>query len=250
MNNIEEFKIPTEIIKLPSNGLIYSKESPLNKGEIEMRYMTARDEDILTNKSYMEKGVTIDKLLQSLIVTKIDFNELLSGDKDAILIAARILGYGKDYEFSYIHPKTNEKETGKIDLSTIKDKELTIKNTENKFDFTLPKSNINITFKLLTHGDEKKITEEIKGLSKINPNGSYNSSTRLKYIITSVNGKSEIKDIREFVDKQLLAPDARALRNYYSEIQPGVEMKYYLEDIEESINVPISLNFFWPDFGV
>jgi len=247
---MEEFKIPTEIIKLPSNGLTYSKESLLHKGEIEMRYMTAKDEDILTNKSYMEKGIVIDKLLQSLIVTKIDFNELLSGDKDAILIAARILGYGKDYEFDYIHPVTNEKEKGKIDLTTLADKPLSIKNEENKFDFTLPKSQVNITFKLLTHGDENRISEEIKGLKKMNPNGSYDSSTRLKYIITSVNGKSEIKDIREFVDKHLLAPDARALRNYYAEIQPGVEMKYYLEDIEESINVPIGLNFFWPDFKI
>ena len=98
---MEETKhqFPTEEVTLPSKGLLYPKESPLSKGVIEIKYMTAKEEDILTNQNYIQKGTVIDKLLQSLIVTPIDYNDLLTGDKNAILIAARILGYGAAYEF-------------------------------------------------------------------------------------------------------------------------------------------------------
>lgn len=247
----EETKIPTEIIKLPSKGIFYPKESPLSKGEIEMRYMSAKDEDILTNKSYMREGVTIDKLLQSLIVTPINYDDLLQGDIDAIMISARILGYGKDYEFSYIDPNTGEKLTGHIDLTTIKDKEIDeslVK--ENSFEFKFPLTNNAITFKLLSQGDNKKIDKEVAGLLKISPQGSFDSTTRLKYMITSINGKSDQASIREFVDKHMLAPEARALRQYYNSVQPGIELKYYPTDTSEGINVPIGINFFWPDFGI
>ena len=94
-----ELKLPTEKVSLPSKGLLYPKDSPLASGEVEMKYMTAKEEDILTNANYIRQGIVIDKLLQSLIVTKFDYNDLLVGDKNAILVAARILGYGKDYTF-------------------------------------------------------------------------------------------------------------------------------------------------------
>jgi len=90
---------PTEEVTLPSKGLVYPEGNPLSKGVIEMKYMTAREEDILTNESFIKKGIVIDKLLQSLIVTPINYNDLISGDKNAIMIAARVLGYGKDYTF-------------------------------------------------------------------------------------------------------------------------------------------------------
>ena len=90
-------KFPTEVVDLPSKGKLYPPDSPLASGTIEMKYMTAKEEDILTNQNYIEKGIVIDKLLQALIVDKtIDYNELLVGDKNALLIAARILGYGKE----------------------------------------------------------------------------------------------------------------------------------------------------------
>ena len=95
-------KFPTEVVDLPSTGRLYPKDSLLSSGTIEMKYMTAKEEDILTNQNYIEKGIVIDKLLKALIVDKnINYNELLIGDKNALLIAARILGYGKDYEFNY-----------------------------------------------------------------------------------------------------------------------------------------------------
>ena len=245
-----EFKIPTEIVTLPSKGLLYPKESPLSKGEIEMRYMTAAHEDILTNANYIKNGTVIDKLLKALIVTDIDYNELLIGDKNAILIAARILGYGKDYTITY-----NGKEVN-VDLTQLTEKtidESLFKSGTNEFSFTLPKSENAITFKILTHGDEQKIETEIKGLQKINPNSSTDLTTRMKYMITSINGDRDIKSIRTFVDNALLAPDARALRKYYVTISPDINMKFIPQDedyVGEGIDIPISLNFFWPDAGL
>jgi len=245
-----EFKIPTEIVTLPSKGLLYPKESPLSKGEIEMRYMTAAHEDILTNANYIKNGTVIDKLLKALIVTDIDYNELLIGDKNAILVAARILGYGKDYTITH-----NGKEVN-VDLTQLTEKtidESLFKSGTNEFSFTLPKSENAITFKILTHGDEQKIETEIKGLQKINPNSSTDLTTRMKYMITSINGDRDIKSIRTFVDNALLAPDARALRKYYVTISPDINMKFIPQDedyVGEGIDIPISLNFFWPDAGL
>jgi translation initiation factor IF-3 len=249
-----ELKLPTEVISLPSKGLLYPKDSPLAKGEIEMKYMSAREEDILTNSNFIRQGVVIDKLLQSLIVTKINYDDLLIGDKNAVLIAARILGYGQEYEFKYTDKRGQEVDA-KIDLTTLKEKEVdaSLYKSGNNFTFALPKSGNTITFKLLTHGDEKKIDAEIKGLQKVNPNSSYDVTTRLKHMITSINGDSDQKSIRDFVDGFLLAPDARALREYYAKVQPDIEMKYFPEDESytgEGITVPISLNFFWPDSGI
>jgi hypothetical protein len=250
-----ELKIPTETITLPSKGLLYSETSPLAKGEIEMKYMTAKEEDILTNGNYIKNGTVIDKLLQALIVTPIDYNELLVGDKNAILVAARVLGYGKDYTFKYTNSDGQEVEAS-ADLSALEDKivdENMFKRGSNEFSFNLPHSKNSVTFKLLTHGDEQKIEAEIKGLKKINPNVTTDVTTRLKHIITSVEGKRDQKDIREFIDTYLIAKDARALREYYNKISPDINLVYKPEDEDytgEGITIPISLNFFWPDSGV
>ncbi len=250
-----ELKIPTETVTLPSKGLLYPETSPLAKGELEMKYMTAKEEDILTNSNYLKNGTVIDKLLQALIVTPIDYNELLIGDKNAVLIAARVLGYGKDYSFKYTNPNGQEAETT-VDLSKLEDKvvdESLFKRGSNEFQFTLPHSSNLITFKLLTHGDEQKIEAEIKGLKKINPNATTDITTRLKHMITSVEGKRDQKDIREFVDTYLLAKDAKALRDQYNKVSPDVNMVFKPEDENytgEGITVPISLNFFWPDIGI
>jgi hypothetical protein len=249
-----ELKIPTETVSLPSKGLLYPETSPLAKGEIEMKYMTAKEEDILTNANYLRNGTVIDKLLQALIITPIDYNELLVGDKNAVLVAARVLGYGKDYSFKY--SSNGQEVEATVDLSKLEDKvvdEKLFKRGLNEFLFTLPHSGNDITFKLLTHGDEQKIESEIKGLKKINPNVTTDVTTRLKHIITSVENKRDQKDIRDFVDNYLIAKDARALREYYSKVSPDINIVYKPEDEDytgEGINVPISLNFFWPDAGV
>ena len=242
-----EFKLPTETIELPSKGLMYPKENPLSEGTIEMKYMTAKEEDILTNQNYIKQGVVIDKLLKSLIVNKdINYNDLLIGDKNAIMVAARILSYGKNYEFSY------EGESQNIDLSKLDSKNLNeelYKDGKNEFSFTLPHTENQVTFKILTHGDEQKIEQEVKSLKKINKQSSSEVTTRFSHIITSVNGSSEKKDIREFVNNYLLAKDARELRKYYQEVSPDLDMKVYLNTPtgeEEVADLPIGLNFFWP----
>jgi len=242
-----QYKFPTEFIDLPSKGLLYPKDNPLSQGKIEMRYMRAKEEDILTNANYIQQGIVLDKLLESLIVTKISLKDLLIGDKNAILVASRILGYGQEYEF-----ESNGK-IYKVDLTKLEDKELPTDvnySNGNEFSFTLPASNVDITFKLLTHGDEAVIEAELKGLKKIYPNGNLPEvSTRLKHLITSINDNSERKIIREFVDNELLARDARALRQEIKRISPDINLTIK-DDGGEDIAVPISLSFFWPDYNL
>jgi len=242
---MSEFKLPTEVVELPSKGLLYSEESGLKSGKVEMKYMTAKEEDILINQSYISKGTVLDKLMQSLIVSKIDYNSLLVGDKNAIMVAARILGYGSEYKFSY----AGEDQT--VDLSLIENKEIDetlFKGGENNFEFTLPHSKNHITFKLLTHKDEKDVQRELDGLKKINKDNSPELTTRLKHMITSVEGKTETKDIREFVDNYLLAKDSRALREYVKEIQPDVDLTFFPDGGEDRVSIPVGISFFWPDF--
>ena len=251
-----KFKLPTETVTLPSKGLLYPKDNPLSKGEIEMSYMSAKHEDILTNINYIKNGTAIDKLLEALVVTPINFNDLIVGDKNAILIAARILGYGKDYPIQFINENTRKQEEYTVDLTTLDEKELDeslFSSGKNEFEFTLPQSKNQITFKLLTGGDEKKIDQEIKGLKKLYPNDSFDLITRLKYMIVSVEGSRESKDVREFIDNYLTAQDSRALREYYSSIMPDINLKITIDKdgyTQEGVTIPIGLNFFWPDAGV
>ena len=218
---MSEFKLPTEEVELPS-----------------------KEEDILSNQSYIKKGVVIDKLLQSLIVSDINYNDLIIGDKNAIMVAARVLGYGKDYSFEY------EDEEVEIDLSLLENKELDESKFiegQNDFPFTLPSTGTEVTFKLLTHKDEKEIDRELEGLKKLSRTNSPTVSTRLKYVITSVGGDSEKKTIRGFVDKHLLARDARELRKHIDEFQPDIDLSFFPLNEDKAKPIPISLNFFWPD---
>ncbi len=154
-----KFNLPTEMVELPSKGLLYPKDSPLAEGKIEMKYMTAKEEDILTNSNYIRQGVVIDKLLQSLITSPINYSDLLIGDKDAIMMAARILGYGKDYDFQYLGEKVT------VDLSTLQlkelDESLVKEKGKNEFQYKLPNTDNTITFKLLTQKDDRDIDAEL-----------------------------------------------------------------------------------------
>ena len=247
-------QFPAEEVTLPSKGLLYPEDSPLRTGKVEMKYMTAREEDILTNQNYIKNGTAIDKLLKSLIVTpNVDFQDLLLGDKNAIMLAARILGYGSEYEIKRIHPETGIESEGVINLSKVKDKlidENKIIDGKNEFEFQLPLSKSKITFKLLTQRDDRKIEREIEGLKKIKKQVSENV-VRFKHIIISLNGDYDTKKIRDFVENHLLARDARALRNHITDIQPGIDMFTEVEFkdgyIESGVMLPININFFWPD---
>ena len=240
-----QFTTPTEIVDLPSKGLVYPESNPLSSGKIEMKYMTAKEEDILTNQNYINKGTVLDELIKSLIVSDVKYEDLIVGDKNALLVAARILGYGKDYKFEWGGEEYN------IDLTTIEDKLINEKlfvKGKNEFSFTLPSTGLEITFKLLTGADEKKINAELEGLKKINKNISPELSTRLKYMITSIGGNRETKDIRQFIDNQLLARDSRALREYIKEVQPDVDLTFFPDGSDTKVSIPVGLSFFWPDF--
>ena len=240
---MSELNFPTEVIELPSKGLVYPENNPLSSGKVEIKYMTAKEEDILTNQSYIQKGIVLDKLLQSVLVSKVDINDLIIGDKNALLVATRILGYGSDYEVMI------DGEKQKIDLSELENKkfdESILTKGKNEFSFELPHSKTPITYKILTGGDEKKIERELAGLKKINKNSNPELSTRIKYMIISVNGSEDVKEIRNFVDNFLLARDSRALREHIRDTQPDVDLNVVLESGEE-VKVPIGLNFFWPD---
>ena len=252
-----KFSFPTEEVTLPSKGLLYDEDSLLKSGVIEMKYMTAKEEDILTNQNFIKNGTVIDKLLQALIVTPVKVEELLIGDKNAILVAARILGYGAEYEFKYPNPETGENELVSVDLTEAEDKffdESLLVNGGNEFEYELPTSKAKITFKLLTTADEKRIEQELKGLKKINKNASPELTTRLKHMITSVNGEEDKKTVREFIDVALLARDSRALREHVSYVMPDIDLTFDVNfengAVAEGVTIPIGVQFFWPDATV
>ena len=239
---------PTETVELPSKGLVYPKDNPLSSGKVEMKYMTAKEEDILTNQNYIKDGTVLDKLLKALIVSNVNYDDLIVGDKNAVMIAARILGYGADYTFKY------EEEETTVDLSELQstylDESKLLEEGVNRFEFTLPHSEVLITFKLLDNKDEKAIKSEVKGLKKINKRSNPELSTRLKYIILSVNGDDDKKVVREFVDKYMLARDSRAFREYIKGFQPDIDLKFDLagsDGIERELSLPMTVSFFWPD---
>jgi hypothetical protein len=241
---MSEFKIPTETIELPSKGLFYPEGTELAKGKIEMKYMTAREEDILTNQAYIKNGTVLDRLMKSLIISPINYDDLLLGDKNAIMIAARVLGYGPEYTFDYLG------ESYTVNLSEVENKPLDenlTNSTTNEFPFVLPNSENHVTFKFLTHKDDLNIQRELEGLKKINKTSSPELTTRLKYLITSIQGSREKKDIRDFVDNYLLASDSRALREHIKEIQPDVDLTFFPEGNTNRVNIPIGVSFFWPD---
>ena len=245
-----EVKFPTEVVDLPSNGLLYPKGSPLSSGKIEIKYMTAKEEDILTSANLIKQGVVVEKLLESLIVDKsIKVDDLLIGDKNAVLIASRILAYGKEYEVEVEGQKIE------VDLTKLKDKKLdesVVTNGANEFEFELPATKRKLTFKMLTSGDEKVIDEEIKGYEKIHGIG-YELTTRLKHQIISVDGDSKKASINSFVDNEFLSRDSIAFRTYVAEIQPDVDMTSTFTDSEgneKEFTVPMTVTFLWPNAGI
>jgi len=245
-----EVKFPTEVVDLPSKGLLYPEDSPLSSGKVEVKYMTAREEDILTSANLIKQGVVVEKLLESLIVDKsIKVDDLLIGDKNSVLIAARILAYGKEYEIEFLGQKMV------VDLTQLKDKKLDeslVSNSVNEFEFELPATKRKLTFKMLTSGDEKSIDAEVKGYEKVDGIG-YEGTTRLKHQIISIDGDTKRASINSFVDNEFLSRDSIAFRTYVNEIIPDVDMTSTYTDEngeEKEFTVPMTVTFLWPAIGV
>jgi hypothetical protein len=245
---------PTETIELPSQGLVYPEGHPLRKGTIEIKYMTAREEDILASQNLIKKGIVLDKLFESVVVEPgVNPNDIYIGDKNAILLATRILGYGADYEVEVNDPFTGERQQVVIDLSAIKTKDLDFDklNSNNLYEFTLPSNGKVIQFRLLTHKDEVEITKEVQALERLNKNSSLASDvTTRRYMIISVDGNSDRGFVNRWIQNSFLAKDTKSFRAYIKEISPDMDMRYvFVSDItgeSEALDIPFGINFFYP----
>ena len=247
-----ENKFPTEMVTLPSKGYFYPENSPLSKGEVEMKYMTAREEDIITSPNLLKQGIAIDKLLEALIVDKkVDISELLIGDKNAIIVGARILAYGKMYDFTTFNDVGEEVDVS-VDLTTLKDKEIDFDKLPpnvNEFPFVLPNSKREVTVRFLTHRDEKEIVREATALKKVSSTVVKTMTSRMKRLIASVDGNLEKAYVNEFVDKELLSVDALELRKYLNSINPDINLTTvatFPDGDEQEVAVEITAQFFWP----
>ena len=246
---MSEHKFPTEVIDLPSRGKVYIKDSPLSSGKLELKYMTTREEDILMSENLIKKGVVIDKLLNNLVVTDgVDHKDLILGDKNAVLVASRILAYGPEYTVEVTNPNNlDEKIQHTFDLSKCPFKELSkdVDYSDNSFDFTTPVGKNKLKFKLLTGADETLIENDIKQSSKFGV--SSDISTRLRYTVIEVDGDSKPEIINEFT-QNLLARDSVALRNYIRDIAPDIDLTSEVEIGGEAVdvNIPLTVEFFWP----
>lgn len=253
--------IPTEIISLPTKGYYYPEESPLYNGQVEMRMMTAKEEDILASKNLLRKGLAIDRMLESMIITPIKLGDLLQPDYDALVIASRILGYGKDYKIQFTDPDDPE---GSImndivdltELDTYEPEDM--ERGENIFDFQLPYSKVDVRFKILTQQDiselsenDKKNSQVVKTHNKYAKEASSNLLTsRLAKMIVEVNGQKDTNTIRKFVDN-IIARDSKALRDEYKRVVPTIKTDIkitseYSGNVHE-ISLPMGTEFFWPE---
>ena len=244
-----EQKFPSEVIDLPSEGKLYSEGHPLKDGKIQIKYMTAKEEDILTSQNLIKKGVVIDRLLDSLILTNgVKQEDLILGDKNAIMVAARILAYGPEYLCEVTNPNTGELISHNFNLADCPFKKLPKDVSENKFSVKLPISKKEITFKLLTGKEEKIIEQELKSSKKIGSEVSPELTTRLRHTITSVDGDTSQTTINNFV-QNLLARDSMHLRKHIREVTPDIELSQEIEIGGEpvKVDIPMTVGFFWPD---
>lgn len=250
-----KYDFPTEVIDLPSKGKLYPESNPLSKGSIELKYMTAKEEDILASQNLIKKGVVLDKLFESVVVDKdVNVGDIFIGDKNAILLATRILGYGKDYQVEITDPSSGEIQKVNIDLSKVQTKEFdeTLVNSENRYEFDLPIGKKQIIFRLLTHKDEKDINTEIAALNRLTKGDavSQDVTTRLRYMIQEVDGNSDRGFINNYVKNSLLARDSRALRKHIQQFVPDLDLKFnFVSDItgeEEALDIPFGIGFFYP----
>ena len=249
------FVVPAELVPLPSRGIIYPQSSPLYGQEtLEINPMTAKEEDILTSRAYIKKGTVLTKLMQSCLTNKnINPDDLISGDRNALMVAIRITGYGSDYEVEVDCPECGARNKSSFDLSQLPIKRLEIDPIaygENLFEVQLPVSKKTVRVKFLNGHDEREmmIINERKKKSGIKTDS--NITDRLSRSIVSIDGITDRNKINMFV-KNIPARDSLSLRRFLDNNEPGIEMKSWLtcdSCYEESeVNLPMGVTFFWPD---
>jgi hypothetical protein len=249
--SLRDYPFPTEIISLPSKGLIYPEGNPLAKGQITIKLMTAKEEDIITSPNLIKKGIQLDKMLESIVVEPgVNINDLSIGDKNAILVSTRLLAFGADYLINVIDKVTREESEVIIDLSQIKIKEIdeSLLNRKNEYDYVLPVSKTPIKFKILNHGDEQAINKDIEASEKFSKQ-SNEITTRYRKMIIEVDGNRDLGFISSFVSNRLLAGDSKGLRKYVKSITPDLDLTYehtHSDGETEALRIPFGINFFYP----
>ena len=247
---------PTEFVDLPSGGRYYQEGHPLHgQDTLEIRFMTAKEEDILTSQSLIRKGIVLDRLVDSVIVDKrITSNDLLVGDKNAVLIAARVTGYGEEYNVKISCPSCDSESEEEYIVSDIKvfkepDTSAVTWNEDGPFDIQLPMTKASVTCRLMTGADESANTQRQRQMKKHRMQDN-TLTTLLRTIVTKVNGNSDRSMINGFVEN-MPARDARHLRIKYAKAVPNVELRTLFDchDCGESaeMEVPLNAGFFWPD---
>ena len=254
------FVVPTEHVALPSEGRYYPEGHPLHGADsIEVKQMTAKEEDILTSRSLLQKGLALDRLISSLIVDKsISADSLLVGDRNAIIIAARISGYGEEYNTKVTCPSCSTEQRFSFDISdpnvhyggSIEREDIVVTEvTHGEFEVDLPVSKFKITFGLMTGGEERAYMSQMEKNKKSNK-AERNVTMQLMTIIRAVNGIDPGEHKRYIVDN-LPSRDSRHLRMAYRIASPSVDLIEYFECSECShaadMEVPLSADFFWPD---
>jgi hypothetical protein len=248
------FDFPTQVISLPSEGKVYAESNPLSKGTLEIKYMTAREEDILADRNLINKGIVLQKLLESVVVQPgVNSDDLVVGDINAVYLATRMLGYGPEYDVEVTDPFSGEKQKVTIDLSAIQTKDIDFSklNKDNRYELVLPVSKKKLIVRLLTHKDEKDINQEIQALERLSKGKSVGTdvTTRFKYMIVEVDGNSDRGFINKFVPN-MLAGDTKALRTFFKEISPDLDMTFqFTSEVTgdvEALSIPFGISFFYP----
>jgi hypothetical protein len=251
------FEIPVESVPLPSNGLVYPVDSALHGSEtVDIKAMTAKEEDILTSKAFLKKGTVITELIKSCLVDKsFDPRDLLTGDRNALMIAIRATGYGAEYEAEIECDECGAKTQRQFDLGALPIKKLSIDPVSpghNVFEFSLPVTKKVVRFRFLTGRDEEEILATSEKQKKVGISNDSSVTTNLLYSIVSVDGVNERSKIAHFV-KNMPAKDSLALRNFIRDNEPGVEMKQETAcgscGHEEEVSMPLGVNFLWPSSG-
>ena len=249
------FVSPTEFVDLPTGGRFYPEGHPLHgKDTLEIRYMTAKDEDILTSKTLLKKGVAVDRMLQNILVDKsINVDELFIGDKNALIVAARVSGYGPEYKTNVTCPSCGASSEHDFDLSDISVKksepgEVTISD-KGTFTIQLPRTKVAVECRLLTGKDERSMNAVAEKRKKHNlPEAPL--TQLLKTIIVSLNGETGSGVIEKFIDN-MPALDSKYLRAAYEKVVPNVDMKHLYScdscGADTTLDIPFSVSFFWPD---
>ena len=256
------FVVPTEFVDLPSKGVYYAIGHPLHgQDTIEIKHMTAKEEDMLTSRSLLRKGVALDRVIDSIIVdNRIDPEELLVGDRNAIIVSARISAYGSDYTTKVTCPScaTQQEHTFDLNDSSIYNQDnqddtfdgLVQQQEDGTFTVELPRSQFNIGFRILTGKDEKQVASGLEMDKKTKGSYEKNVTRQLKHIIVSVNGNATAEAVN-YVADNLPSIDARYLRQAYKSVNPNIDLTQHFEciecDYESDMEVPLTADFFWPD---